>query len=134
MVTLKTILCIPYQTKLTNSSIILLRNTKNLGSFNSHHNLPYYKLLLSSICSFILIFMIPKLIMIFYHLYCYCLGLYTCLLISCSPFLFTSCSSGFHFHFPNFHPLYLEEENYSFSESLLVVNSFSLYSYSSVIT
>ena len=36
------ILCILYLIKLINVSIILWRNTKNLKSFNSDHNLPCY--------------------------------------------------------------------------------------------
>jgi len=36
------ILCILYLIKLINGSVILWRNTKNLKSFNSDHNLPCY--------------------------------------------------------------------------------------------
>ena len=36
------ILCILYLIKLIKGSVILWRNTKNLKSFNSDHNLPCY--------------------------------------------------------------------------------------------
>lgn len=58
-----------------------------------------------------------------FNLYCYCLGLCTCLLISCSPFLLHSL--GFSFLFPNFYSLYLEEENLFFQQKSISGKFFS---------